>query len=56
MKRGTVFFDVFHNMMLNCEMWSVPHANMMLSCEMWSAPHANEGQETSNALGNRCRQ
>ena len=42
MKRGTVFFDVFHNMMLNCE--------------MWLAPHANEGQETSNALGNRCRQ
>ena len=43
-------------MMRNCEMWLVPHANMVLSCEMRSVPHANEGQETSNALGNRFRQ
>ena len=30
--------------------------NIMLSCDMWSVPHANEWRETSNAARNRHRQ
>ena len=64
-EKKSVFYNAFHCLMLNCEMWSVPHVELwnVVSPTCWTVKHGQshmyaiyEWQGINNVARNWCRQ
>ena len=53
---GRNWFRIIMTMEKKSWVFCTVFCNIMLSCEMWSVPHANERHKTSNLAGNWGRQ